>query len=123
MVAPFEDGLELLVRFESGAVGKMLHSWNLVNRIGGLGMSKLYGTDGNISFESNGVFALVLGKRKRLRFPGFLDIMGYRAMLAHFIHCVRDDKSPSMSLTVARRDMQIVFAAYRSLGSGAFEPV
>jgi predicted dehydrogenase len=123
MVAPFEDGLELLARFENGSVGKMLHSWNSVNRIGGLGMSKLYGTDGNISFESNGIFALVLGKRKRLRFPGFFDIMGYRAMLAHFIECVSDNKPPSMSLAVARRDMQIVFAAYRSLESGAFEAV
>jgi len=28
-----------------------------------------------------------------------------------------------MSLAVARRDMQIVFAAYRSLESGAFEAV
>jgi len=28
-----------------------------------------------------------------------------------------------MSLAVARRDMQIVFAAYRSLESGAFESV
>jgi predicted dehydrogenase len=123
MVAPFEDGLELLVKFENGSIGKLLHSWNSVNRIGGLGMSKLYGTDGNILFESNGVFALVLGKRKRLRFPGFFDIMGYRAMLAHFIECVSDNKPPSMSLAVARRDMQIVFAAYRSLESGAFEAV
>ena len=123
LVAPLEDSLELLVRFENGSVGKMLHSWNSLNRIGGLGMSKLYGTDGNIAFESNGIFALVLGKRKRLRFPGFFDIMGYRAMLAHFIECVSDNKPPSMSLAVARRDMQIVFAAYRSLESGAFEAV
>jgi predicted dehydrogenase len=123
MVAPFEDGLELLVKFDNGSVGKMLHSWNSVNRIGGLGMSKVYGSEGNIAFESNGIFALVLGKRKRLRFPGFFDIMGYRAMLAHFIECVRENKPPSMSLEVARRDMEIVAAAYRSLESGAFEAV
>jgi predicted dehydrogenase len=123
LVAPLEDSLELLVKFDNGSVGKMLHSWNSLNRIGGLGMSKLYGTDGNIAFESNGIFALVLGKRKRLRFPGFFDIMGYRAMLAHFIECVRENKPPSMSLAVARRDMEIVSAAYRSLESGAFEAV
>jgi predicted dehydrogenase len=123
LVAPLEDSLELLVKFENGSVGKMLHSWNLVNRIGGLGMSKIYGTEGNVFFESNGIFVLVLGKRKRLRFPGFIDIMGYRAMLRHFIECVSDSKPPSMSLSVARRDMQIVSAAYRSLESGAFEAV
>ena len=65
----------------------------------------------------------MLGKRKRLRFPGFFAIMGCRAMLAHLIECVRHSKPPSMSLEVARRDMQIVFAAYRSLESGAFEAV
>ncbi|UCG88746.1 MAG: Gfo/Idh/MocA family oxidoreductase [Gemmatimonadota bacterium] len=123
LVAPFEDSIELLVKFENGSVGKLLHSWNSVNRIGGLGMSKIYGTDGNIFFESNGIFVLVLGRRKRLRFPGFIDIMGYRAMLRHFVECVREDKPASMSLAVARHDMQIVFAAYRSLESGAFEAV
>jgi predicted dehydrogenase len=122
-VAPLEDSLELLVKFEDGSVGKMLHSWNVVNRIGGLGMSKIYGTKGNIFFESNGIFVIVLGKRKRLRFPGFLDIMGYRAMLRHFVECVAENKIPAMSLEVARRDMQIVFAAYKSLETGAFEPV
>ncbi|UCD23375.1 MAG: Gfo/Idh/MocA family oxidoreductase [Gemmatimonadota bacterium] len=123
LVVPVEDSLQLLVKFENGSIGKMLHSWHSVNRIGGLGMSKLYGTEGNIFFESNGIFALVLGKRKRLRFPGFFDIMGYRAMLAHFIECVREGNPPSASLAVARRDMQIVHAAYRSLQSGAFEAV
>jgi len=123
MVAPLEDSLELLVKFENGSVGKMLHSWNVVNRIGGLGMSKIYGTEGNIFFESNGILVLVLGKRKRLRFPGFFDIMGYRGMLRHFVECVEQDKPPSMSLAVARHDMEIVFAAYRSLKSGAFEAV
>ncbi len=122
-VAPFEDSLELLFKFTSGAVGKMLHSWNLTNRIGGLGMSKVCGTDGNIHFEGNGLFAVVLGKRKRLRFPGFLDLMGYRGMLKHFVDCVREGRLPEMSLEVARRDMEVIAAAYRSLESGRMETV
>jgi len=101
----------------------MLHSWNLTNRIAGLGMSKILGTDGNIHFESNGIFAAVLGKRKRLRFPGFLDIMGYRAMLRHFLDCVREQQQPAMSLAVARRDMEVIDAAYRSLDTSRFESV
>ena len=62
-VAPFEDGLELLVRFEGGAVGKLLHAWSVTNRLAGLALSKIYGTEGNITFESNGLFALVTGRR------------------------------------------------------------
>jgi predicted dehydrogenase len=121
-IAPLEDNLELLVKFESGAVGKLLHSWNTANRIGGLQASKIYGTGGNIVFESNGLWVLVLGRRKRFRIPGILDIMGYRGMLKAFLTCVREAREPAMSLAVARRDMEVVFAAYRSLESGRFEP-
>ena len=120
-VAPFEDSLELLFKFADGSIGKMLHSWNVTNRIFGLGLSKIHGTEGNIHFESNGVFALLLGTRKRIYMPNLIDIMGYRGMLQHFAECVRENKEPKMSLAVARRDMEIVFAAYRSMESGQFE--
>lgn len=121
--APCEDNLQLLVHFESGAVGKLLHSWNTTNRVGGLQLSKIYGTAGNIFFESNGLWAVVAGRRKRLRIPGIVDIMGYRAMLRTFVQCVRNRLPPPMSLAVARRDLAFVFAAYRSLESGRFERV
>jgi predicted dehydrogenase len=121
--APFEDNLELLVKFDGGAVGKLLHSWRTHNRIAGLSASKLYGTDGNITFESNGLWAVVLGNRKRIRIPGLLDIMGYRGMLKAFAQSVRDGTPPPMSLKVAKRDMELIFAAYRSLESKRFEPV
>lgn len=121
LVTPFEDGLEVLVRFESGAVGKLLHAWSVTNRLAGLGLSKIYGTGGNITFESNGLFALVTGRRTRLRFPGVRDLMGYRAMLRHFIECVREQRQPEMSLALARRDLAVVLAAYRSLETRRFE--
>lgn len=120
-VAPFEDSLEILLQFADGSIGKMLHSWNLTNRIGGLCLSKICGTGGNIHFESNGVFVLISGRKRRLWFPGFLDIMGYRAMLAHFLDCLRENKPPEMSLALARRDLAVVHAAYRSLESGQLE--
>jgi predicted dehydrogenase len=113
----------VLCRFESGAVGKLLHAWNVNNRLRGLHLSKIYGTTGNIIFESNGLFALVAGRRTRLRFPGVRDLMGYRAMLRHFVECVRERRSPDASLAVARRDLAVVLAAYRSLETRRFEPV
>ncbi|MFQ5810568.1 MAG: Gfo/Idh/MocA family protein [Armatimonadota bacterium] len=122
-VAPFEDSIELLIKFAGGAVGKLLHSWNITNRVGGLGMSRLYGSEGNVHFESNGLFAIVVGRRKRLRIPGVLDIMGYRRMLEHFVESVSQGRVPDMSLALARRDMAVITAAYRSLDSGRFERV
>ncbi len=122
-VAPVEDNLQLLVKFQSGTVGQLLHSWQTKNRIGGLSLSHVYGTEGNIAFESNGLWVVILGKRKRIRVPGLLDIMGYRAMLKAFVKSVRDDTRPDMSLAVARHDLELVFGAYRSLRSGRFEPI
>lgn len=121
LAAPFEDNLQVLVKFANGSVGKLLHSWNTANRIGGLAVSRLYGTEGNIAFESNGLWLALWGTRKRLRVPGLLDIMGYRGMLRAFARAVRDRTPPPMSLAVARRDLEVVFAAYRSLESGRFE--
>lgn len=37
---------------------------------GGLQVSRIYGTHGNIAFDSNGLWALVLGRRKRLSHTG-----------------------------------------------------
>lgn len=119
--APFEDSLQVLCKFRNGGVGRLLHSWNILNRIGGLSLSKIYGTAGNIHFESNGLFVLLLGKRKRFYLPGLLDLMGFRAMLSHFLACVRDGSTPAMSLSVARRDLALVEAAYRTLDSHKFE--
>jgi len=119
--APFEDNLEVLVRFASGAVGKLLHSWRTHNRIFGLSTSKIYGTEGNITFESNGIWALVLGRRTRIRIPGLLDIMGYRSMLKAFADVVTGAAPVSMSLEVARRDLALIDGAYRSLESGRWE--
>lgn len=121
LTAPVEDGLELEVRFASGAVGRLVHDWNAPSPLAALRLSTIRGDEGAIRFESNGLFALVLGRRRRLLLPGLLDLMGRRSMLRHFVQCVRDGRPPAMSLAVARRDLAIVHAAYRSLETGRFE--
>ena len=51
----------------------------------GLRLSKLYGRDGIITFESNGAFVLARGKGlPRLLMPGIRDIRGYQAMYRDF---------------------------------------
>ncbi len=121
--APFEDNLQVLIHFERGTVGRLLHSWNTRNRTFGLQVSRIYGTEGNIFFESNGLWVLVAGRRRRLRVPGLLDLMGYRTMLQEFLSAVRENRETAMPLSAARRDLEVVMAAYRSLTSGRFEMV
>lgn len=122
LAAPLEDTLQVLVRFTEGAVGKLLHSWNLPNRLFGLGLSKILGTEGTITFESNGIAALLAGRRTRFAVTDPRDAGGARATLAHFVDCVREGRQPAASLAVARRDLEVVWAAYRSLQTGRFEP-
>jgi UDP-N-acetylglucosamine 3-dehydrogenase len=122
-VAPVEDSLDLLVSFDGGPVGRLFHSWNTTTHVFGLGMSRILGTDGNIHFESNGVFAAVLGRRHRVRLPGFRDLMGYRGMWRHLVTCLSEGREPEISLDVARRDLAVVEAAYRSLETAKFELV
>lgn len=123
MTAPVEDALELLVTFRDGAVGRLFHSWNTRSRVAGLGLSRILGTAGNIHFESNGLIALVVGRRTRLKLPGVRDLMGYRAMWRHFVDCVIEGRTPATSLAVTRRDLGVVEAAYRSLESGRREAI
>ena len=50
----------------------------------GLHLSAVYGTEGVASFESNGIFLSVRGKRRRLR-AGVGDIAGYLGMWRDFV--------------------------------------
>jgi predicted dehydrogenase len=102
----------LVVEFADGAVGSLAYSWEVPSPLRGLRMSHCYGTAGVIAFESNGLFIRVSGRRHRLRFPGFRDISGYRAMFTDFLAAVREDREPEMTLALARRDLALVEACH-----------
>jgi predicted dehydrogenase len=113
------DGLErsvlVVAQYEEGAVGTLHHAWDTPSLLRGLRISRIYGTRGSVAFESNGLFVLVHGRRNRLVFPSLRDIAGYRAMFADFIACLRTGREPQMTLALARRDLDLVEAAYHSL--------
>ncbi|MBI3048431.1 MAG: Gfo/Idh/MocA family oxidoreductase [Acidobacteria bacterium] len=103
-------------RYDNQAVGSLYYSREIPSLLRGLRLSKLYGRDGIITFESNGLFALVRGNwRPRLLFPGFRDIRGYRAMYADFVHAVRTGAAPEMSLERAMDDQRLMDQIYASL--------
>lgn len=110
-----ERSLLVVLEYEDGAVGTLHHSWEVPSRLGGLGLSRIDGTAGTIRFESNGLFVLA---GSRLRLPGLRDILGHRAMFADFLAALRGDGEALMTLERARRDVELVEAAYRSLEGG-----
>ncbi len=109
-----ERSMQVALAFEGGAAGVLLYSWEVPSPLKGLRMSRIYGTEGAIGFESNGLFVGVWGRRKRLYFPGLRDISGYRAMFEDLLDALRTGREPAMTLARARRDVEIVEAAYRA---------
>lgn len=107
---------EMLVvaRYAEGAVGVLFFSWAIPSLLKGVRISHIYGTEGAVRFESNGLFILVLGKRRRLRFPGVRDLTGTRAMFRDFLGALREERAPEFTLARARRDLELVELVYRT---------
>lgn len=100
--------------YSTGAVATLSYSWETGSALGGLRLSRVYGRAGSIAFESNGLFLLAWGRRRRLVFPGLSDISGRRAMWSDFVAALRQDRDPEYSLDRARRDLDLVEAVYKS---------
>jgi UDP-N-acetylglucosamine 3-dehydrogenase len=109
----------LVVEYASGAVGTLYYSWEIGSPLKGVRLSALYGTEGAVTFESNGIAMGVRGRRRRLRFPGFRDLLGYGAMFEDFFTAIRDGTPARYDLAAARRDLALVEEAYRSLRRGS----
>lgn len=103
-------------RYDNEAVGSLYYSREIPSLFQGLRLSKLFGRDGIITFESNGLFVLARGKRvPRLLFPGFRDIRGYKAMYRDFVRAIREGAAPEMSLERAIEDQRLMDQVYASL--------
>jgi predicted dehydrogenase len=109
-------------RYDNGAVGSLYYSREIPSLLKGLRLSKLYGRDGIITFESNGAFVLVRSKGgPRLIFPGFRDIRGYQAMYRDFAAAIRGGRQPEMSLERAIEDQRLMDQVYATAGPEAAE--
>jgi UDP-N-acetylglucosamine 3-dehydrogenase len=110
------EGLErstlVVLQYEEGAVGTLHHSWQVPARLRGLQSSRIAGTRGSLTFESNGLFATLHARRNRWFMPGLRDIGGFRAMFTDFLAVLRTDCAPRMTLERARADLALVEAAY-----------
>jgi predicted dehydrogenase len=102
--------------YDDGAVGSLCYSREIPSLFKGLRLSKLYGREGIITFESNGAFVLSRGGGlPRLVFPGFRDLRGYRAMYRDFASAIRERRQPEMSLERAVKDHKLMDQIYDSI--------
>ncbi|MFC1662424.1 hypothetical protein ACFL3S_13390 [Gemmatimonadota bacterium] len=108
--------------YSNGAGGTLHYSWEIPAPFKGLRMSRVFGTEGHVLFESNGLGMLqrsygwlTLRSLPRINLPGLVDLMGYRAMFWDFLQAIRTDREPGMTLAHARRDVELVEDFYRTL--------
>jgi predicted dehydrogenase len=102
-------------RYDNGAVGSLYYSREVPSLLLGLRVSKLFGRDGIITFESNGSFIIVRGKGlPKLVVPGFRDMRGYRAMYRDFARAIRDGVAPEMNLERAIEDQRLMDQIYQT---------
>lgn len=107
-----ERSMQVVVKYAGGAVGTLLYSWEINALLNGLRISRIYGTKGSVTFESNGVFIFVRGKKWKFILPGFADIGGSKAMFRDFFTALREGEEPAFNLALAKRDVAFIEKAY-----------
>ena len=98
----------VVFEYENGGVGTIAHSWELAAPFGGLRMSKVQGTKGAVTFESNGFAAFTSGRARSVRLLGLADPVGARAMWGDFLSCLRTRRQPRFTLAMAQRDLRLL---------------
>ncbi len=115
---PLEKSMLVTFTYREGPIGTLLYSWEVPTIFQGLRISRVFGREGSITFESNGIFLFVHGRKKRLIFPGFGDIAGYGGMWQDFLKALRRGTDPQFTLDMAQNDVRLIEAAYRTAGEG-----
>lgn len=117
-VGPDQSAL-VVFRYANGGVGTLAHSWELAAPLGGMRLSKVQGTLGAVTFESNGLAAFTSGRRRSVRLLALRDPLGYRTMLTDFLRASRTGEPPQFTLAMAQRDLRLLEEAERSMAAGA----
>ena len=125
-----ERSMMVTFRYREGGAGTLFYSWETPSPLKGLRISRIYGREGSIAFESNGLLIIVYGRRKRIVLPGLGDISGHRAMFEDFVKTLTSCggelalastaealAKPEFTLDMAQRDLELVERVYASLST------
>jgi predicted dehydrogenase len=113
-----EDGLVMVARWSSGAVGLINHSWVASQRATPRWVS-VSGTAGRIYFDVGGHW-LRLERGDSHQVLNFApDHWGITDMVREFRDSIRQGREPETSGSEGRRDLALVLQAYRSSEQGA----
>ena len=126
-----EENSVVIVEFEGGAIGVAEDSWakhggmddNIeVHGTGGVCYADLFQGNAALTYSEKGYgYAMEKsGSTKGWTFTIFEEMFnqGYPQELKHFIECVREDKQPMVTGEDGRAVLELIYAAYRSAGTG-----
>ena len=118
-----EKTIVVVFEYAEGTIGTLYYSWEIGSPTKGLRLSSIYGTDGAVTFETNGLGMGVRGRTKRLSLPKPRDLLGYGSMFDDFFQAIRTGAPARFELADARRDLELIEEIYSTLppkgGGGA----
>ena len=104
----------VVLQYANGAVATLAHSWELRGTLRGARLSKVQGTHGSLTFESNGFASVATGRSTRFR-THLRDTLGYRAMHSDFLRVVRNGGDALYTLDMAQADLALLETAQAGL--------
>ena len=110
-----ERSIQASCNTDKGTIINLFYSWEIDTIFKGLRLSRIYGTEGSITFESNGLFIFVRGKKIKLFFPGFKNITGIAPMLLDFMEAIKQNKTPQFTWQMAVKDLRLIEEIYGNI--------
>lgn len=110
-----EKSMQVVAKTKEGVVINLLYSWEVDTIAKGLRLSRIFGRKGSITFETNGVFVWVRGKKKRLKFPSLPNITGSQSMFNDFMNALKHGTAPAFNWRMAQSDLALVEAVYKDV--------
>jgi len=111
-----ERSSQVSLKTEQGPILNLFYSWETDTIFKGYRLSRIYGREGSITFETNGSFIFVRAKKTRLIFPGFKHLGGYKMMFVDFCKALRSGQNAAFSWRMAQRDLEVIEKAYETSG-------
>jgi predicted dehydrogenase len=108
--------------YKNNVTAKLIYSWNTKSLpMGVFQTSYIYGDKGSITFESNGLYVYIKSEgHTNLYIPDPFDLTGNKGLAADFISALnekrKEHRKPYSDFYRAKRDLSIIFKAYKNAG-------
>ena len=112
---PLERSIQLSSNSEEGTIVNLFYSWEVDTIFKGLRLSKIFGSQGSITFETNGIFVFTRGKKIKFCMPDLSNITGSHLMLNDFMTALRSGDDAGFHWKMAKKDLEIIEAVYQSI--------